>query len=89
MAFLEGIAGYAERKDNEKYHHKTESGQRHSPNGLMTFGLNANGLQGNKPPVHEEEQAVSVSIEHKPAPLKLKEAQKRKTPQAIHAEFFL
>ena len=41
MAFLEGIAGYVERKDVErkgskKRRHKTESGQRYSLNGLMT-----------------------------------------------------
>ena len=33
MAFLEGIAGYVERKERR---HKTESGQRYSLNGLMT-----------------------------------------------------
>ena len=36
MAFLEGIAGYVERKGSKKRRHKTESGQRHSLNGLMT-----------------------------------------------------
>ena len=36
MAFLEGIAGYAERKGGKKRRHKTESRQRYSKNGLMT-----------------------------------------------------
>ena len=36
MAFLEGIAGYVERKGSKKRRHKTESGQRYSLNGLMT-----------------------------------------------------
>ena len=41
MAFLEGIAGYVERKGSKKRRHKTESGQRYSLNSLMNrFGFN-------------------------------------------------
>ena len=35
MAFLAGIAGYVKRKSIKKRRHKTESGQRYSPDGLM------------------------------------------------------
>ena len=36
MAFFAGIAGYVKRKGVKKRRHKTESGQRYSPDGLMT-----------------------------------------------------
>ena len=39
MAFLEGIAGYVERKGSKKRRHKTESGQRYSLNGLMNYNM--------------------------------------------------
>ena len=40
MVFLEGMAGYAERKGGKKCRHKTKSKQRYALNGLMTdWGL--------------------------------------------------
>ncbi len=40
VAFLEGIAGYVERKGGKNPRHKAESGQRYSTNGLMNgWGL--------------------------------------------------
>ena len=38
MAFLEGIAGYVERKGSKKRRHKTESGQRYSLATLSPIG---------------------------------------------------
>ena len=50
MAFLEGIAGYVERKGSKKRRHKTESGQRYSLNGLMTdLGLRNDCIKRDKP----------------------------------------